>query len=763
MTVQYSIQKMVSDGTLSTIALGIQYLQRNDIYMRIAGEETPQSGAPSGYTWSFLDNTTLKILPVVPNGVEVVVHRRTDIDAMYNVYSQNAQFDEATIDENNQQLLYIAQEYLEQGLPGAGVDTLEYVRDDGSFTYYRMRRTDGSYSEEFPVPSASSSTKVLTRESLRRSYAEAGFSLVAGSFEAGGILTGITDVLLHAASGKAYTGNGPFPQYVAPGTSATSIGYTDRSAALLRDTLQGAVAYLDDYAHLVVAGDWTAALQAALDTGRGLMPNPTYTYTVGGIVQSKGNRILGPLKINPTRAGMSGLGAFTFNGEQGGGFQKNLKLLYVFKVYDLIEFMYIRSMGFNAILHAGALYADRPELDYEPLKVALKLALDNAQTAGLKVNMTTGWAVGDGMAIDYVTTFSPHPAVWGFSVFDEPSFNGVSVTRQNERLAALRSITDKNLNCVDSITNYAGYRNGYNPWARGYDIMFVDAYSHTTPGATLQENIANDLRDMRRDVGVAAVYCQGSKIIPVAGLFISPNFTESVPQLDATASKLVRAAGGDFGVWAWDPLDPAVTSGVKANSDLLALSKSFCDMSISGSRIPKAYRIGGTSFNPENIPPCAAKDGVAIIQKQDGVSKFMQAGTTCLGVLRPGTDAEFAFNGLSGPIGGLLFKGTFPIAITNIEVGQFVTADFELLDVTGSQSGTMVFHYTQDEGATISPSGLALTFDFSTGTPSLSRSLSFTAGSYWSGSKLAVELVVNAPAQALFRICMHGFIVTSEW
>lgn len=152
MTVQYSIQKMVSDGTLSTIVLGIQYLQRNDIYMRIAGEETPQSGAPSGYTWSFIDNTTIKILPVVPSGVEVVVYRRTDIDEMYNIYSQNAQFDEATIDENNQQLLYIAQEYLEQGLPGAGVDSLEYVNTVAGINYYRFKLTDGSYTPIFGVP-----------------------------------------------------------------------------------------------------------------------------------------------------------------------------------------------------------------------------------------------------------------------------------------------------------------------------------------------------------------------------------------------------------------------------------------------------------------------------------------------------------------------------------------------------------------------------------------------------------------------------------
>lgn len=229
MAIQYSIQKMISDGTLSTIALGIQYLQRNDIYMRVAGGETPQSGAPSGYTWSFLDNTTLKILPVVPNGVEVVVYRRTDVDAMYNIYSQNAQFDEATIDENNQQLLYIAQEYLEQGLPGTGVDTIEYVRDDGSFTYYRMRRTDGSYSEEFTVPSASNSTKVLTRESLRRSYAEAGYTLVDGSFEAGGTLVNANDVLLQERTGKAFSGPAGT---VATGTNPAGGGFVDRSNSI---------------------------------------------------------------------------------------------------------------------------------------------------------------------------------------------------------------------------------------------------------------------------------------------------------------------------------------------------------------------------------------------------------------------------------------------------------------------------------------------------------------------------------------------------
>ena len=283
MAVQYSIQKMVSNGTLSTITLGIQYLQRNDIYMRVAGEETPQSGAPSGYTWSFINNTTLKILPVVPNGVEVVVYRRTDVDAMYNIYSQNAQFDEATIDENNQQLLYIAQEYLEQGLPGAGVDIIEYVRDDGSFTYYRIKRTDGSYSEEFAVPSASSSTKVLAREALRRSYAEAGYNLVAGSFEAGGTLVNANDVLLQEARGKVFSGPAGA---VAAGTTPTIGGFVDSSGALLRSRL------IFNVLDFGAAGDGTtndspafiAAILYAAQAGGGRIIAPYRFYKLAGTV-----------------------------------------------------------------------------------------------------------------------------------------------------------------------------------------------------------------------------------------------------------------------------------------------------------------------------------------------------------------------------------------------------------------------------------------------------------------------------------------------
>lgn len=69
-----------------------------------------------------------------------------------------------------------------------------------------------------------------TRELQVRSYAEAGYNLVAGSFEIGGTLVNANDVLVQDATGKAYSGPAGV---VAPGTDPTSGGFVDRSSSLL--------------------------------------------------------------------------------------------------------------------------------------------------------------------------------------------------------------------------------------------------------------------------------------------------------------------------------------------------------------------------------------------------------------------------------------------------------------------------------------------------------------------------------------------------
>lgn len=81
------------------------------------------------------------------------------------------------------------------------------------------------------------------REALRRTYAEVGYTLVNGSFEVGGVLTDITDVLLYEASGVAYSGSGPYPQTVAPNTNPTLGGFLDQSDRVLGGNTVSLVGY----------------------------------------------------------------------------------------------------------------------------------------------------------------------------------------------------------------------------------------------------------------------------------------------------------------------------------------------------------------------------------------------------------------------------------------------------------------------------------------------------------------------------------------
>ncbi len=73
--------------------------------------------------------------------------------------------------------------------------------------------------------------RISVREALRRSYAEAGYNLVAGSFEAGGTLVNANDALLQERTGKALSGPAGV---VAAGTNPASGGFVDVSTSVGR-------------------------------------------------------------------------------------------------------------------------------------------------------------------------------------------------------------------------------------------------------------------------------------------------------------------------------------------------------------------------------------------------------------------------------------------------------------------------------------------------------------------------------------------------
>ena len=114
----YSTQRVTSDGSLVLLSVSMGYLERDHIHVMFNNVE-------DALPWAWVGPTSNQIsfTPAVPNGVEVLVARVTDMSAPYHVFSQGAQFTAESLDEDVEQILYIAQEAVEQASTG------EYYQD----------------------------------------------------------------------------------------------------------------------------------------------------------------------------------------------------------------------------------------------------------------------------------------------------------------------------------------------------------------------------------------------------------------------------------------------------------------------------------------------------------------------------------------------------------------------------------------------------------------------------------------------------------
>lgn len=119
-------------------------------------------------------------------------------------------------------------------VPATGTNNNGYVLKAGA--------TAGSMSwGQLTAADVGAGSEVSVREAFRRSYADAGLTLIDGSFETGGTLSSATDVLLHNATAKAYAWTGIFPHVVARGTDPTTVGsgYVLCTDVVLRNELAG--------------------------------------------------------------------------------------------------------------------------------------------------------------------------------------------------------------------------------------------------------------------------------------------------------------------------------------------------------------------------------------------------------------------------------------------------------------------------------------------------------------------------------------------
>ncbi|WP_257542557.1 phage tail protein [Sphingobium sp. CFD-1] len=116
----FSIQRETSDGTLSTLDLTIEYIDRTDVRAYVNDIEIDLTGGSTPYTWEWITDSQIKITPNVPNGLVAMLKRSTPMDAMYHIYDAGAIFKDETIDENFKQVLFLSQEAKE----GSGVSDI---------------------------------------------------------------------------------------------------------------------------------------------------------------------------------------------------------------------------------------------------------------------------------------------------------------------------------------------------------------------------------------------------------------------------------------------------------------------------------------------------------------------------------------------------------------------------------------------------------------------------------------------------------------
>lgn len=104
----FSTQRAVSDGTLVLLGVSIEYIKQADISVFYDG--LPADDA----TWNWVGSTTnIAFTPAVPNGVEVLLKRTTQIDKVINRFTAGAGFNNASMDTDFAQMLYLNQEAVE--------------------------------------------------------------------------------------------------------------------------------------------------------------------------------------------------------------------------------------------------------------------------------------------------------------------------------------------------------------------------------------------------------------------------------------------------------------------------------------------------------------------------------------------------------------------------------------------------------------------------------------------------------------------------
>ncbi|HCX4236301.1 TPA: hypothetical protein OZS14_004837, partial [Escherichia coli] len=340
---------------------------------------------------------------------------------------------------------------------------------------------------------------------------------------------------------------------------------------------------IEDYENLVVDGDWSDAIQAALDTGKDIIGVKGKVYGVSKILNSSGQKIAGDFILNTSRYALGETPATSYVRITA---SEKLRICYVESAYDLAELLYIKSLGFNAINHYC--YFDNNGTTDSAGTVA-KL-LNNAYTAGLGVFLGTESPAATTDLTTFITNTTDHAAVLGYAVYDEPGARGISVADQESKITTMRAATSKSLIMVDQIPSGGGpFEQCY---STKYDIVLCNSYSLARDGVTTDEAVEEDLIHMRLAYGGLMQMLNTTRVIPVVAAFSGANFG-TVEQMQKAGDIFGQAGNGEFGAFVWDGVgDAGITARIRDTQGFRELVQGLAAKTYVKPLVTEAYLFG---------------------------------------------------------------------------------------------------------------------------------------------------------------------------
>lgn len=549
----------------------------------------------------------------------------------------------------------------------------------------------------------------VTNTTLDGLFADIGFKPVNGSFEDGATLNNRWEVLLYESNGQYYQWMGALPKTVPAGSTPTSTGgvgpdaWVSQSDLTLRsqlastagaslvntqngETVQERIDSISEsilnissyvtaeqYSDLVVDDDWSDAINAALATGKTLIPVADKTYKITKIINSQGQPFLGSIKLQLARTTIPNA---TFSIEHTKATENDhFRAIYVQSAYDLAELLRIKSMGFNTVLHY-CYFDNNGSID---IAGTIPQLIKNAATAGLNVVINTENSVShnNGTISQVVSAADGYENVIGYSVIDEPASRGFTLAQQESAISALRALTKKKLFCVDYLWAYLN--TWTKPWSYNYDVFLVDSYSMYYASGTLDQRIEKDLGKMRTDFGAALKMTGNAKVIPCFQAYVDPTSTPveardgtycfDVPQITGAGKVFGQVANGDYACFIWDG---GFNGNVANNGSLQTMISEIANHAGKGQKkITEGMIFGGVaSVYQRSLSEVAAKIGRA----NPDVSGFRGGGAWPTRLVTGSTDGMRTTTTANIDLSGIGFYNTFSQLVTTQKAYNYVTA-----------------------------------------------------------------------------------------